>query len=69
MQQKIALALSSRVFWTVVVMIAIAVVPILKTSISPTVFAVIEAVLGVLVSYFNVSPTPTFTAKLNNIPK
>ena len=62
--QKLQLALTSKVFWTVVIMIALAVVPVLKDSMSPTVFAVIEAILGVLVSVFNVNPSPSFTAKL-----
>lgn len=62
--QKIQLALSSKVFWTVVIMIALAVVPIIKDFLSPTLFTVIETILGVLASYFNVNPTPAFTAKL-----
>lgn len=61
---KIQLALTSKVFWTVVIMVAIAVVPVIKDYLSPTVFGVVEAVLGVLASYFNVNPTPAFTAKL-----
>lgn len=62
--QRISLAIQSKVLWTVVVMIAVAVIPIIKDFLSPTVFAVVEAILGVLVSYFNVNPTPAFTAKL-----
>jgi hypothetical protein len=67
MNQKISLALQSRVFWTVAVMIALAVIPVIKDYLSPAVFTVIEAILGVLASYFNVTPTPSFTAKLNNL--
>ena len=65
--QKIQLALTSTVFWTVVLMVAIAVVPQLKSVLSPVIFGVIEAALAVLASYFNVSPSPAFTSKLNRI--
>lgn len=65
--EKVKLALTSKVFWTVAVMIALAVVPVVKDYLSPTVLAVIEAILGVLASYFNVNPTPAFTAKLKSI--
>ena len=65
--QKISLALSSPVFWTVLVAVLVAVVPIIKDFLSPTAFAVIEAVLAVLTNYFNVTPSPTFQAKLKAI--
>lgn len=64
---RLALALTSKVFWTVVVMIAVAVVPIIKNFMSPTVFAVVEAILGALASYFNVNPSQRFTAKLSHL--
>lgn len=66
---RIQLALTSKVFWTVVIMIAVAVLPVIRNFLTPVLFAVIEAILGVLVSYFNVNPTPTFTAELRSINK
>lgn len=69
MIEKVQLALTSKVFWTVAIMIALAVVPVIKDYLSPAIFAVIEAILGVLASYFNVNPTPSFTAKLRSISK
>ena len=65
--QRLSLALTSKVFWTIVVMVAVAVVPKLKDFMSPVVFGVVESALGVLASYFNVNPSPSFSAKLNNI--
>ena len=64
---RITLALSSPVFWTVAVMVAVAVLPVIKNLMSPTVFALVEAILGVLANYFHVNPSPTFTAKLNSL--
>lgn len=65
--KRLKLALSSPVFWTVAIMVAVAVLPVLKNLMSPTVFAVIEAVLGVLANYFHVNPSSTFSMKLRRI--
>ena len=62
--QKFYLAVTSRVFVTVLIAVLIAVVPVIRNYLTPALFTVIETALTALAGYYNVNPTPTFTAKL-----
>ena len=65
--QKFLLAIQSRVFITVLIAALVAVLPVVRNFLTPALFTVVEAVLVALASYFNVNPTPAFTARLNKI--
>lgn len=60
MMNKIVKAASSRTVWTVLVMVAINVVPVVSDYVSPVTLDLINAILGALAIYFKVSPSKKY---------
>ena len=57
---KIVLALKSRTFWTVVLLVLLNTVPQLKGTVSQNVLDLINGVLGLAATYFHVNPSRNY---------
>jgi hypothetical protein len=57
---KIILAFKSRTFWTVVLLICLNTVPELKGLVSQNALDVINGILGLIATYFHVSPSQEY---------
>lgn len=58
--EKIFKALSSRTFWTAVVLFVVAGFPSVQQFIPANLVFVIEAILTILVGYFKVTPSKNY---------
>jgi hypothetical protein len=61
---KLALAVRSRTFWTVVLLVAMNTIPQLKGLVSQQVLDGINTVLGLLAAYFHVNPSQNYQNKV-----
>ncbi len=57
---KITLALGSRTFWTLVLIIIMAEVPIFKEMIKAPYYDGIMVALGIIATYYHVSPSQVY---------
>lgn len=60
MVKKLTKAVTSRTVWTVLVMVAINVVPVVGDYLNPMTLDLINAILGALAIYFKVSPSKKY---------
>lgn len=58
---KIVLALKSRTFWTLVLMVCLIEVPIFRQVIHQPYYDGIMALLGLLATYYHVTPSQVYT--------
>lgn len=57
---KISLALHSRTFWTIVVIIGLNTLPQVKDILPQSVYDVLNPILGLLAAYFHVKPNQDY---------
>jgi hypothetical protein len=60
MMDKIIKAITSRTVWTVLVMVAINVVPVVGDYVNPVTLDLINAILGALAVYFRINTKVKF---------
>ena len=61
---KLAQLLQSKTFWMIVLMVTVSVVQNLKKFFDPVIFTAITSGLGVLASYFKITPSQDYTKEL-----
>ena len=59
---KTGLALGSKTFWTIVVIVLVNGVPALKAYIPTDLVPVVDSILGALAVYFHVNPSQDYTS-------
>ena len=57
---KIIKAITSRTVWTVLVMVAINVVPVVGDYVNPVTLDLINAILGALAIFFKINPSKKY---------
>ena len=63
LKRKVALALGSRTFWTIVLLVLLNTLPEIKNSIPAKTFDLINTIVGVIATYFHVSPRQDYQSE------